>query len=46
MNRIMPRLLALAMLMALTLAALLYLAITLPLTRLVAWMESKQKRSR
>jgi len=27
-------------------AALLYLAITLPLTRLVAWMESKQKRSR
>lgn len=31
---------------SLTFAALLYLAITLPLTRLVAWMESKQKRSR
>lgn len=27
-------------------AALLYLVITLPLTRLVAWLESKQKRSR
>lgn len=27
-------------------AALLYLAITLPLTQLVAWMERKQKRSR
>jgi polar amino acid transport system permease protein len=31
---------------SLTLAAILYLAITLPLTRLVAWMESKQNRSR
>lgn len=31
---------------SLTFAALLYLAITLPLTRLVAWMESKQRRSR
>ncbi len=31
---------------SLAFAALLYLAITLPLTRLVAWMESKQKRSR
>lgn len=31
---------------SLTLAALLYLAITLPLTQLVAWMERKQKRSR
>lgn len=31
---------------SLTLAALLYLAITLPLTRLVAWMETRQNRSR
>lgn len=31
---------------SLTFAAILYLAITLPLTRLVAWMENKQKRSR
>ena len=30
----------------LTFAALIYLAITLPLTQLVAWMERKQKRSR
>lgn len=30
----------------LTLAALLYLAITLPLTRLVAWLESRQARAR
>ena len=29
----------------LTLAAVLYLVITLPLTRLVAWMEAKQRRS-
>ena len=28
------------------LAALLYLAITIPLTRLVAWMESRQARAR
>ncbi len=31
---------------SLTFAALLYLAITLPLTQLVAWMERRQKRSR
>lgn len=31
---------------SLVFAALLYLAITLPLTQLVAWMERKQKRSR
>lgn len=31
---------------SLAFAALLYLAITLPLTQLVAWMERKQKRSR
>ncbi|GAA5166332.1 amino acid ABC transporter permease [Ornithinimicrobium tianjinense] len=31
---------------SLTFAALLYLAITLPLTQLVSWMERKQKRSR
>ena len=31
---------------SLAFAALLYLAITLPLTRLVAWMETRQKRSR
>ncbi|PZU46813.1 MAG: ABC transporter permease, partial [Arsenicicoccus sp.] len=31
---------------SLTFAALLYLAITLPLTRVVAWLERRQKRSR
>lgn len=31
---------------SLTFAALLYLAITLPLTQLVAWMERRQRRSR
>lgn len=31
---------------SLTIAALLYLAITLPLTRVVAWLERRQKRSR
>lgn len=31
---------------SLVLAALLYLAITIPLTRLVAWMESRQARAR
>jgi polar amino acid transport system permease protein len=31
---------------SLTQAALLYLIITLPLTRLVAWLESRQKRAR
>lgn len=31
---------------SLTMAAILYLAITLPLTRLVAWMEKRQQRAR